>query len=88
MTVPFALRQIVGFRPDDVVSFELAGKDAVMVRRESLQPREIPKHMPLPEASLRDLLEGLSEALQYAALVHLSVLWAESHDRKKRKDGG
>jgi bifunctional DNA-binding transcriptional regulator/antitoxin component of YhaV-PrlF toxin-antitoxin module len=88
VTVPFALRQIVGFRPDDVVSFELAGKDAVLVRRESLQPREIPKPMPLPEASLRDLLDGLTEAQQYAALVHLSVLWAESHDRKKGKDGG
>ena len=46
VTIPFALRQILGFRPDDVVSFELTGKDAVLVRRESLQPREIPKPMP------------------------------------------
>ena len=87
VTIPFALRQLLGFRPDDVVSFELTGKDAVLVRRESLQPREIPRNMPLPEASLRDLLDGLTEAQQYAALVHLSVLWAEAHDKRKQEGG-
>ena len=74
VTVPFALRQIVGFRPDDVGSFELAGKDAVMVRRESLQPREIPKGMPEQEASLLHPLTVLpAEHPQYPVLSASSV---------------
>ena len=87
VTLPFALRQLLGFRPDDVVSFELTGKDAVLVRRESLQPREIPKGMPEQEASLLDFLESLTENQRYAALVHLSVLWAEAHDKRKQEGG-
>ena len=33
ITIPWAIRQKVGFRPDDVVSFQLMEDDSVLVRR-------------------------------------------------------
>lgn len=35
ITIPWAIRQKAGFRPDDVVSFQLMEDDSVLVRRES-----------------------------------------------------
>ena len=81
VTIPHVLRQQIGFASGDVVSFEVMARDAVLVRRERL----IEKDGANPDAenpSLQDFLESLSEKEQYAALVHLSVLWAESHGGK------
>ena len=33
ITIPWAIRQKAGFRPDDVVSFQLMEDESVLVRR-------------------------------------------------------
>lgn len=40
ITIPWAIRQKAGFRPDDVVSFQLMEDDSVLVRRESTCGKE------------------------------------------------
>lgn len=85
ITIPHAMRQHIGFRDSDIVSFELVSRDAVLVRRESLLNRDgVPIDADMP--SLQDFLESLTEKEQYAALVHLSVLWAE-HNGKNPGEG-
>lgn len=84
VTIPWDMRQIIGFRPGSIVSFYLVDDRSVLVRKEALCvpdgiPYEISDHGPLLE-----FLESLSEKQRYAALVHLSVLWAESHDGKSQ----
>ena len=78
------MRQHIGFRDSDIVSFELVSRDAVLVRRESLLNRDgVPIDADMP--SLQDFLESLTEKEQYAALVHLSVLWAEQNGKNPRE---
>jgi len=82
VTIPWDMRQIVGFRPGSIVSFHLVDGRSILVRKEALsapegKPYEISGH-----CSLLEFLEGLTEKQRYDALVHLSVLWAESHDGK------
>ena len=82
ITIPYAIRQAVGFLPDDVVSFQLMEDDSVLVRREALRGKE-----KIPPGSGRDaFLESLDEKQRYSALVHLSVLWAQSHDKTMGRD--
>lgn len=69
VTIPFVLRDGVGFRPGDVVSFEMTAPDTVVVKREKIQGCDCSREE-LP--SLRELLDGLSEEEQKAALVYLS----------------
>lgn len=40
ITIPWAIRQKVNFRPDDVVSFQLMEDDSVLVRREGTCGKE------------------------------------------------
>ena len=69
ITIPHAMRQHIGFRDSDIVSFELVSCDAVLVRRESLLNRDgVPIDAEMP--SLQDFLESLTEKEQYAALGH------------------
>ena len=82
ITIPWDMRQIIGFRPGNIVSFYLVDDRSVLVRKEALCvpegiPYEISDYGPLLE-----LWENLSEKQRFNALVHLSVLWAESHDGK------
>lgn len=49
ITIPYAIRQAVGFLPDDVVSFQLMEDDSVLVRREALRGKE-----KIPPGSGRD----------------------------------
>ena len=85
ITIPHAMRQHIGFGESDIVSFELVSRDAVLVRRERILSRDgVPVDADMP--SLQDFLESLTEKEQYAALVHLSVLWAE-HNGKNPGEG-
>ena len=86
ITIPYAIRKAVGFLPDDVVSFQLMEDDSVLVRREALRGKER-----IPPGSGRDdsliaFLDSLDEKQRYSALVHLSVLWAQSHDKLKGRE--
>lgn len=82
ITVPWDMRQIIGFRPGDIVSFPLVDNRSVLVRKEALSALEAAPNKLSGQGSLLEFLESLNEKQRYDALVHLSVLWAESHDGK------
>ncbi|MGM9659937.1 MAG: AbrB/MazE/SpoVT family DNA-binding domain-containing protein [Faecousia sp.] len=83
ITIPYAIRQAIGFLPDDVVSFQLMDADSVLVRRETLREKEKTAPTSKSDTSLIDYLESLSPKEQYTAMVHLSVLWAQGQEGKK-----
>lgn len=85
ITIPWAIRQKVGFRPDDVVSFQLMEDDGILVRRESTCRKEKNPGAGR-DASITAFLDSLDEKQRYSALVHLSVLWAQGHDKPKRRE--
>ena len=80
ITIPYEIRQRVGFSYNDVLSFtESPDGRTVTVKREKIcdncaatkaADRE-------SEMTLEDLLDSLTAEQQRAALVHLSVKWAE-----------
>ena len=79
ITIPYEIRKSVGFAQNDVLSFE-QGKDnrSVVVRREKIcdcQDKE--KNANKEEITLYEFLNNLTPAQQRAALVHLSVKWAQ-----------
>lgn len=80
VTIPYEIRERVGFGYNDVLSFTEAGDGrTVIVRREKIcnnckENITIPKD---DEVTLFDFLNSLSPSEQRAALVHLSVNWAE-----------
>ncbi len=84
-TIPYALRQALGFQPGDVVSFEEA-YDGILVQREPIQRRETIRigdsDAPTLPKSLEAFLESLSDKEQYDALVRLTVLWAQRQEGK------
>lgn len=77
ITIPYAIRQAIGFLPDDVVSFQIMDADSVLVRREALREKEKTAPASKLDTSLIDYLESLSPKEQYTALVHLSDLWTQ-----------
>ena len=88
ITIPYSIRQAVGFLPDDVVSFRIVDADSVLVRREALRDKEKTASVPKPDTTLIAYLESLSPKEQHTALVHLSILWAQRHRAKSNgRDG-
>ena len=82
ITIPYEIRLKMGFKYNDVVSFEEQDNNTVIIRREKLcdgckkdEPNPVEK--PTDEITLLDFLDGLSAAEQRAALIHLSVKWAQ-----------
>lgn len=86
ITIPFEIRQRVGFKYNDVLSFtETADGRSVIVKREKRcnnckQNQALLKE---DEVTLLDFLNNLSPEQQRAALVHLSVKWAEQQSIEK-----
>lgn len=80
ITIPYEIRQRVGFAYNDVLSFTESGDGrTVIVRREKIcdNCNRAQPAIRNDEVTLFDFLNGLSEEQQQAALVHLSVKWAE-----------
>ena len=81
ITIPYEMRQRVGFSYNDVLSFtESADGKSVVVRREKICNNCKGANFSTQcddEVTLLEFLNGLSEADQRAALIHLSVKWAE-----------
>lgn len=80
ITIPYEIRQRVGFAYNDVLSFtEAADGRTVIVRREKICDNCIDREpMEFTETvDLKDFLDDLSEEQQRLALIHLSVKWAE-----------
>lgn len=86
ITIPFLLRQAVGFQAEDVVSFEKIGENVILVRREQIVGRDVPGQHLASAPELLEYLEGLSKKEQYEVLVHLSVLWAEHQSKPPEGD--
>lgn len=85
ITIPYEIRQRVGFKYNDVLSFtETADGRTVVVRREKICDNCTPT-VKKDEVSLLDFLNSLSDEQQKAALVHLSVLWAEKQSKDSEK---
>lgn len=82
ITIPYEIRLKMGFKYNDVVSFEEQDNNTVIIRREKLcdgckKDAPNPVKKPTDEITLLDFLDGLSAAEQRAALIHLSVKWAQ-----------
>ena len=79
ITIPFEIRRRVGFDCNDILSFEESEDgQAVLVRREKVCDEcRIKRGSPGDTAELLGYLDGLTAEEQRAALVHLSVIWAE-----------
>lgn len=79
ITIPFEIRQRVGFKYNDVLSFtESSDGRSVIVKREKICDgcKEC-NTVKTDEITLYDFLNNLTPEQQRAALVHLSVKWAE-----------
>lgn len=81
ITIPYEIRQRVGFSYNDILSFaESEDGKTIVVKREKICDHctgAQPAVTKDDEVTLFDFLSGLSADQQRAALVHLSVLWAE-----------
>ncbi len=88
VTIPFEIRQRLGFKYNDIISFEDNDDDTVTVKREVLCNHcagdlfEEPVDKPDDEETLLDFLDSLTLTEQRAALIHLSAKWAEMEGRK------
>lgn len=92
ITIPFEIRQRVGYAYNDVLSFtESADGKSVVVKREKICDGckgTKPAAGCEDEVTLLEFLNGLSEAEQRAALIHLSVKWAEKNGGIRLKHNG
>jgi len=81
ITIPYEIRQRLGFAYNDVLSFAEA-KDGrtVIVKREKICDDCISSEQTKFEktADLEDFLDNLSIEQQRQALIHLSTRWAET----------
>ena len=87
ITVPYEMRKVVGFRQNDVLSFEKS-KDgrSIIVRREKIcDCHEKEQKDRKDEITLYDFLNSLTPDQQRAALVHLSVKWAQAQGGEKNE---
>lgn len=78
ITIPFEIRQRIGFKYNDVLSFTELDDSSVVVRKEKIcdNCKELAEEYE-ENFTLEDFLGSLSEEEQRNALLHLSLLWAE-----------
>lgn len=78
ITIPYEIRQRIGFRYNDVLSFTQQDDGSVLVKREKICDNCIDIADDYSEnITIEDFLDSLSEEEQREALLHLSLLWAE-----------
>ena len=78
ITIPYEIRQRIGFKYNDVLSFTQQDDGSVLVRREKLCDNCQYLEEEFEENyTLEDFLDSLSEEEQRDALLHLSLLLAE-----------
>ena len=90
ITIPYEFRQQVGFGYNDVLSFTRQDDNTVLVKREKICNNCAGKpaaQAANPDMTLMELLDSLTPAQQRAALVHLSVRWAEQHNSASKRAG-
>lgn len=82
ITIPYEIRLKMGFKYNDVVSFEEQDNNTVIIRREKLcdgckKDAPNPVEKPTDEITLLEFLDGLSDAEQRAVFVHLMTKWTD-----------
>ena len=79
ITIPYEIRRHTGFVCNDILSFtESEDGRTVVIRREKICDGCRPAEKEADKrAELLNFLEGLTTEEQRAALIHLSVMWAE-----------
>lgn len=78
ITIPFEIRQRIGFRYNDVLTFTQQDDGSVLVKREKICDNCKYLEEDFEEnITLEDFLDSLSEEEQRDALIHLSLLLAE-----------
>ena len=88
ITIPFDMRQRVGFQQNDVLSFtESEDGRSVLVTREIICDERCPESGDKGRdaegtVTLKGFLDGLSPDQQKAALMHLSLKWAEQKGKR------
>lgn len=81
ITIPFEIRQLLGFKFNDVLSFTVKDDDTVVVKRERICDNNCPKYNLSPadmrdDETLKDFIDRLPSSKQREVLVHLSLKWA------------
>lgn len=81
VTIPYEIRQEVGFKYNDVLSFVQADNNTVIVRRERICDETCPMYNEYNQpanasSNVTRFLDGLTAEEQRTALVHLSANWA------------
>lgn len=84
VTIPYEIRQRIGFSYNDVLSFTVSDGDrAVVVRREKVCDHcKEARPTDMDGDALFAFLNGLPADRQREALIYLSVKWAESQGGK------
>ena len=81
VTIPFEIREIVGFGYNDVLSFNVNDEDTVTIKKERICDNNCQKYNLSPadmrdEDTLKEFIDRLPTAKQREVLVHLSLKWA------------
>lgn len=89
ITIPYELRMKLGFRYNDVVSFEEQDNNTVIIRREKIcdgckKTDTSPVEKPTNETTLLEFIDELSADEQKAAFVHLMMKWTDLRVGDKR----
>jgi bifunctional DNA-binding transcriptional regulator/antitoxin component of YhaV-PrlF toxin-antitoxin module len=81
VTIPFEIRETVGFSYNDVLSFTVEDENTVTIKKERICDNNCPKYnLSLTDMRddklLRDFIDRLPSSKQREVLVHLSLKWA------------
>ena len=81
VTIPFEIREFVGFGYNDVLSFTVDDEDTVTIKKERICNSNCAKYNLYPadmkdDELLRDFIDRLPSSKQREVLVHLSLKWA------------
>ena len=89
VTIPFEIRQALGYTDNDILSFTAQPDGTLLVRREKLCDDCGEKQEPTEKRtsdSVMELLDSLPDSQQREILIKLSIRWAEKeHKHKKRR---
>jgi AbrB family looped-hinge helix DNA binding protein len=77
ITIPYEIRQRVGFRYNDILSFAEQDDNTVIIKREKVCDNCQNIAREEKPVSIVELLDDLSDEEQKEALIHLSVKWAQ-----------
>ena len=88
VTIPLEVRQTLGYKSDDILSFTAQPDGTLLIRREKLCDNCIDKQTSAEEKDVMRLLDSLPDSQQKEILVKLTVRWAEKETKHKKRRKG